>query len=90
MLYFDDIKQQKNKTMNTVTIKMTDEITEKEVVRTIDISNLMIPNYNAQIGWECNIIAPKEKQSELLEKWINERGNKQHDTILTLNSWEIN
>ena len=76
--------------METVTLKMTDEITEKEVVRTIDISNLMIPNYNAQIGWEGNIIAPKEKQEALLENWIRHFGNEQHDTILTLNSWEIN
>lgn len=76
--------------METVTLTMLDEITEKEVVRTIDISNVMMPNYNAELGWECNIIAPTEKQEALLERWINERGNKQHDTILTLKSWEIN
>ena len=76
--------------MNTVTLRMTDELTEKEVVRTIDISVLLINDDNALSGWEGDIIAPVEKQRKQLQRWIRERGNQQHDTILTLNSWDIN
>ena len=76
--------------MNTVTLRMTDELTEKEVVRTIDISVLSVNDDNALSGWECDIIAPVERQRKQLERWISERGNQQHDTILTLNSWDIN
>jgi len=76
--------------MNTVTLRMTDELTEKEVVRTIDIGVLLINDDNALSGWEGDIIAPVERQRKQLQRWIRERGNQQHDTILTLNSWEIN
>ena len=78
------------KAMSTVTLKMTDELTEQEVVRTIDISVLFVNNDNALSGWEGDIIAPVERQRNLLKRWISERGNQQHNTILTLNSWEIN
>lgn len=76
--------------MNNVTLRMTDELTEQEVVRTIDISVLLVNNDNAAFGWEGDIIAPVEKQRKQLERWISQHGNKQHDTLLTLNSWEIN
>ena len=76
--------------MNTVTLRMTDELTEKEVVRTIDIGILFINDDNALSGWEGDIIAPVEKQRKQLQRWIREHGNQQHDTILTLNSWDIN
>ena len=75
--------------MNTVTLRMTDELTEKEVVRTIDIGVLLINDDNALSGWEGDIIAPVEKQRKQLQRWIREHGNQQHDTILTLNSWDI-
>jgi hypothetical protein len=82
--------EQRQREMNTVTLRMTDELTEKEVVRTIDISVLLINDDNALSGWEGDIIAPVERQRKQLERWISERGNQQHDTILTLNSWDIN
>ena len=82
--------EQTQREMNTVTLRMTDELTEKEVVRTIDIGVLLINDDNALSGWEGDIIAPVERQRKQLQRWIREHGNQQHDTILTLNSWEIN
>ena len=82
--------KQTQREMNTVTLRMTDELTEKEVVRTIDIGVLLINDDNALSGWEGDIIAPVERQRKQLQRWIREHGNQQHDTILTLNSWEIN
>jgi hypothetical protein len=76
--------------MKTVTLIMLDELTEKQVERTIDISNVTVPNYNAADGWECDIIGTVEQQRKGLNMWINERGNQQHETILTLVSWSIN
>lgn len=76
--------------MQNVTVKMTDLLTEKEVVRTIDISNLMVPNTAAALDFEHDILGTKEQQKKNLENWISERANSQHDTILELKSWEIN
>ncbi len=69
--------------MTNVHLTMTDDLTGNKVFRTIDISNL--------INWDTQMIVKTEgKQREMLEEWINERGNDQHDTFLTLNSWIIN
>jgi ribosome recycling factor len=76
--------------MKTVTLFMFDELNEKQVERTIDISNVTVADTNAPDGWECDVIGTTEQQRKGLNAWISERGNEQHDTILTLQSWAIN
>lgn len=76
--------------MLTVTIKMYDELNEVDVERTIDGSNLMVSDNDAPSGWECNILGNEKQIKNNLERWIDERGNEQHETILTLVGWEIN
>jgi hypothetical protein len=74
----------------TIELTMTDFFTGNPVVRNIDISNFSVPDYNAADGWETNVITTDEtKRIELLNNWIDERGNEQHDTILTLDSYRI-
>ena len=68
--------------MTTIHLTMTDDLTGSKVLRSIDISNLI--NWNTQM-----VVKTEGKQREMLEEWINERGNEQHDTLLTLNSWLI-
>ena len=67
--------------METVTLTMLDEMTEKEITRTIDITNAMET---------CSELKGIESQKRNLELWIQERGNEQHETILTLQSWTLN
>jgi hypothetical protein len=74
----------------TVTIQMQDELNEKVIERTIDASNLLVNNDNAPLGFEHSIIGNVQQQKASLNNWILERGNQQHDTILTLISWVIN
>ena len=74
----------------TVTIQMQDELNEKVIERTIDASNLLVNNDNAPLGFESSIIGNTKQQERSLNNWILERGNEQHDTILTLISWVIN
>lgn len=76
--------------MTTVTLKMYDEFNEIEVVRTIDGSNIMVNNTKAPLDFEHNIKGTEKQIEENLNKWISERGNDQHETLLTLISWEIN
>lgn len=76
--------------MTTVTLKMYDEFNEKEVVRTIDGSNIMVNNTKAPLDFEHHIKGTNEQIENNLNKWISERGNEQHDTLLTLKSWTIN
>lgn len=73
----------------TVTLHMTDS-QNNNVKRTIDGSNLLIDNRNAAPGWEGSILAPKYMHERLLNRWIEERGNDQHNTILTLSHYIIN
>ena len=75
--------------MKTVTIQMTDLLSGLEVKRTIDSSNVMVAD-NSVFNFECNVLGNEEQQRKCLEKWISERGNEQHDTILELKSWTIN
>ena len=75
--------------MRNVIVKMYDELNEVEVTRTICATNLHVPNYNAPIGWEGNIMGTEEQQRANLNAWITDRANAQHDTILTLISWEL-
>ena len=68
----------------TVTLIMLDELTNQIVNRTIDITNAMCNIH------PCWTLRTKEDQRRNLERWIDERGNAQHDTLLTLQSWTIN
>ena len=70
--------------METVTVTMTDELTGKEVVRTIDATNA----YSS--GSECWEKRGENEQRANLENWISERANDQHNTILSLISWNFN
>jgi len=69
--------------MENVKLNMTDEITGKKVERIIDKTNAM------KSGSDAWILGDEKSQRERLERWINERGNDQHETILTLNNWEF-
>ena len=76
--------------MNTITVNMKDLFTNKPVTRNIDISNFSVINYDAPAGWECNKIEDnKDKQRAILENWIEDRANDQHDTWLELVSWSV-
>jgi hypothetical protein len=68
----------------TVTLKMQDLFTEETVERTIDISNAYS---NGAVCWE---LRGENEQRKNLERWISERGNAQHETILSLLSWSFN
>ena len=75
--------------MRNVTITMIDLLEEKEVIRTIDISNLMVPDASAALDYECNVLGNEAQQIEGIKIWINQRGNDQHETILEYVSHEI-
>jgi len=67
--------------MTTVTLKMNDLLNETTVERTIDATN----SYSSGLDyWE---LKGESEQRESLERWISERGNDQHETILELISW---
>lgn len=66
-----------------VRVTMFDEFTGETVVRTIDKSNVYIAS------GEYQVLAKPETQRKLLETWITERANDQHQTLLTLVSWEL-
>lgn len=70
--------------MNTVTLNMTDLMTDEKVSRTIDIVNAM------SNGQECWELRNETEQRKNLENWISDRGNEQHNTILMLNTWTLN
>ena len=76
--------------MITVTLKMWDELNQINVERTIDGSNLLVNNSKAALGWESHVVGTDKQIEFNLNRWISERGNEQHDTLLTLNSWIIN
>tara|TARA_R110002050_G_scaffold136912_3_gene260209 strand:+ start:388 stop:621 length:234 start_codon:yes stop_codon:yes gene_type:complete len=76
--------------MTTVTLKMFDELNEVEVIRKIDGSNLLVNDNNAALDMECHKIGTNKQIEKNLNTWISERGNQQHDTLLTLISWKIN
>ena len=66
-----------------VTLVMTDELSGEIVERTIDKTNAFS---NGSVCWE---LRGTSEQRTNLERWINERGNDQHNTILTLVSWSF-
>ena len=69
--------------MNKVTLTMTAELIGEKESRSIDITNAMS---NGAESWE---LRGESDQRANLERWITERGNEQHDTILALESWLI-
>ena len=68
--------------MRIIDMVLIDEKTNEIVHRSIDISVIAI---HAQGDY----FPGPEKQRVLLQQWCNERGNQQHNTILTIKSWEI-
>ena len=68
----------------TVTLKMKDLLNESTVERTIDAINAFS---GGSVCWE---LKDKESQAESLNRWISERGNDQHETLLELTSWKFN
>ena len=66
-----------------VELTMIDELTGETVTRMIDKTNAM---KSGSFTWE---IGDEASQRESLERWIAERGNKQHETILKLVSWRF-
>ena len=73
----------KHTAMTTVTLQMIDELTGKQVSRTIDATNAYS---NGQDCWE---LKGENEQRKNLNNWISERGNEQHSTILSLVSWSF-
>lgn len=69
--------------MNTVTLHMVDMQTDNTIQRTIDVTNAMSSTY------PCWKLGNEEQQRQNLERWINERGNEQHEATLILESWTI-
>lgn len=65
--------------MRAVKVTMTDDFTGETITREIDITNVMINN----------MIASDAQITENLNQWINQRANQQHETILTLVSYEL-
>lgn len=56
----------------------------KEVNREIDGSNILV-----SVGETSQYATSPELQRELLNEWIEDRGNDQHATELTLVSWFV-
>jgi hypothetical protein len=71
--------------MKQVKVTMIDLLSENQAVveRTIDISNISISDGT------CRQIGSFDRQKKLLEDWIKERANHQHETLLKLKSWKI-
>jgi hypothetical protein len=70
--------------MTSVTVNMTDSLTGEKVQRVIDITNVMICKSSTLV------IGSVEYQKKKINIWIKDRANQQHETILKLNSWELN
>jgi hypothetical protein len=70
--------------MQTVTLNMTDLSTGQIIERTIDATNAYS---SGSVCWE---LKGETEQRKNLNRWINERGNEQHNTILDLNFWVFN
>ena len=70
--------------MTDLNLILTDELTNKEVTRTIDITNIMVASNGAM-----EVARDEDTRRSLINDWICERGNLQHETILTLKSYSI-
>jgi hypothetical protein len=75
--------------MKTIELTMKDELKNVTVIRNIDISNAMVNDTEAALGWEGQKIGTDAQIKNNLNEWIKERGNAQHDTILTLLYYKI-
>jgi len=74
----------------TIIVNMIDSFSQQPVKREIDISNFSVPDTNAASGWECDIITHDNSlQRDILNSWIEDRANEQHNTVLELIDWEI-
>jgi len=60
---------------------MKDLLSDETITRTIDALNAYS---NGSVCWE---LRGENEQRKQLERWINERGNDQHNTYLELISW---
>lgn len=69
--------------MNNVILTLKDLFTNEVITRTIDATNAYS---NGAVCWE---LGDEEAQRANLERWVTERGNAQHETILELTSWEF-
>lgn len=83
----NETQTEKGETMKTETyqveLTMTDELTGETVVRMIDKTNAMT---SGAVCWE---LGDEASQRTALEGWIQERGNRQHETLLSLVSWKF-
>ena len=75
--------------MKTIELTMKDELKNVTVIRNIDISNAMVNDTQAAFGWEGQKIGTDAQIKNNLNEWIKERGNAQHDTLLTLLYYKI-
>jgi hypothetical protein len=69
--------------MYSVKLIMKDAWTNEEVIRDIDITNVM------NMRSDGFFMGTKEEQRQNIENWIEDKGNDQHDTWLDLVSWEL-
>ena len=75
-----------NYKMETIKLYLFDTTNKKHLHREIDVSNFYVIDYaNECLKFENRM----NEQEIILNDWINDRGNEQHDTILTLVNWEI-
>lgn len=70
--------------MQTITVNMQDLWTGKTVTREIDISVIYV---NGAECWE--VAQSQEKREELINEWIKDRANDQHETELELIDFTI-
>ena len=68
---------------NHVELTMKDGLTGETVVRRLDKINAM------KSGESCWEIGHEASQRLQLTRWIEERGNEQHRTLLSLVSWKF-
>jgi len=77
--------------MRVVELKMIDLFDEEEKVieRNIDISNVMVNDTKAPLGFERDTLGTIDQQKKCIEQWITDRGNDQHNALLKLVSWKL-
>lgn len=75
--------------MRQIKLDLYDPLNEKSIERTIDVSNVLIPDENAKLGFEKSVLGTEQETYTKITEWIVERGNYQHDTILVCQNFEI-
>ena len=71
------------KSFENVVVEMTDTVTSQRVIRSIDKTAAMIS------GDKCWELGTRETQKAQLNRWISDRANDQHKTILRLDNWSF-